>query len=215
LNTLMANMKWTVNLFRRRKYWARSNCIFIHVPKAAGTSINTALYGRTLGHYSALEIRNTFPNLYERAFKFSLVRNPWDRLLSAYRFAKQGGTDSMGVYMPEQYELPEFDTFERFINDWLPHQSLMSIDFIFRPQYIFVCDANGQMMLDFLGKTETIESDLLKVSSKIGRGIAAGKTNSTNNTMSDYRFAYKNSRMVDLVYALYREDVDKFDYQFE
>jgi len=211
----MANIKWTANLFRRRKYWARSNCIFIHVPKAAGTSINTALYGRTLGHYSALEIRETFPRLYERAFKFSLVRNPWDRILSAYRFAKQGGTDSMGVYMPEQYQRPEFDTFERFLNDWLTQQDLKSIDFIFRPQYIFVCDMNGRMILDFLGKTETIESDLLNVSGKIGKRIYAGKANSTNNTMDDYRFAYKSSKMIDLVYALYQEDVDKFDYQFE
>jgi len=214
LNSLIANMKWTVNLFRRRKYWARSNCIFIHVPKAAGTSINRALYGRTLGHYSALEIKDTFPKLYERAFKFSVVRNPWDRLLSAYRFAKQGSTESMGVYMPEQYRRPEFDTFERFINDWLPFQDLTRIDFIFRPQHIFVCDTNGQVMLDFLGKTETIESDLLKVSAKVGRVITAGKVNSTSDVMSDYRLAYKNSRMVDLVYALYREDVDKFDYQF-
>src|SRR5690554_6741845 len=69
--------RYKINIWRRYFNWSKANCIFVHVPKAAGTSVNKAIYGRTLGHYSACEIQEKFPKLYERVFTFSLVRNPW------------------------------------------------------------------------------------------------------------------------------------------
>lgn len=215
MNDVLTRLKWKINLFRRRKYWSAHNCIFVHVPKAAGTSINKAIYNKTLGHYSASEIKSAFPDLFDRAFTFSFVRNPWDRALSAYRFAKIGKTESMGVHKPFQYKIPEFDNFERFIKEWLVHQDLYKTDFIFRPQHIFVCDSRGRLLVDFIGKTENIQFDLAHVSSKIGKNIMPKKVNSTSGGITDYRSAYKNCDMVDLVYSLYREDADKFDYRFE
>jgi glycosyltransferase involved in cell wall biosynthesis len=78
------------------KSFSINKCIFIHVPKVAGISINHAIYGITLGHYSVIEIPSKFPNLFSDSFTFALVRNAWDRLLSAYRFTKQGRTEIMG-----------------------------------------------------------------------------------------------------------------------
>ncbi|SEF40124.1 Sulfotransferase family protein [Alcanivorax sp. DSM 26293] len=211
----MSKFKWRLNLYRRKKFWADAGCIFIHVPKAAGTSVNHALYGRTLGHYSALEIEKTFPRLFERAFTFTLVRNPWDRALSAYRFARQGQTDSMGVLNPGQYQIPGFDSFERFVNDWLPAQDLLKTDFIFQPQSHFACDANGEIMVDFVGKVESLNKDMQIVSARLGRNISVGKSNSTRLAGTDYRSAFTSNEMIDAISTLYRNDVNKFGYCFE
>lgn len=208
-------VKRALNLRRRYYYWAKANCVFIHVPKAAGTSVNHALYGRTLGHYSALEIEKTFPGLFDRAFTFTLVRNPWDRALSAYQFARQGQTDSMGVQNPGQYQIPVFDSFERFVNEWLPAQDLLKTDFIFQPQSHFACDANGEIMVDFVGKVESLNKDMQVVSERLGRNISVGKSNSTRLAGMDYRSAFTSNEMIDAISMLYRDDVDKFDYHFE
>jgi len=213
---MLNQIRHKVNLYRRYPYWRRERCIFVHVPKAAGTSVNKALYGRTLGHYSATEIRDTFPALYRRAFTFSLVRNPWARALSAYRFACVGRTDSMGIDKPAQYQIPEFESFERFICDWLPEQNVADLDFVFRPQWHFVCNVSGQPMVDHLGYVELMGDTVSILSEKLNRKIIIGNENSTGNLETNvYQKHYVKNEMVDIVRSVYSKDIDLFGYEFE
>ena len=202
-----------INLYRRYPHWKRAGCIYIHIPKAAGTSINSAIYGRTLGHYRAGEISSRFPKLYQKCFTFSFVRNPWSRVLSAYQFAKIGKTQTMGMSNPEKYQVPEFDTFERFLFDWLSTKNLEKEDFVFQPQYRYVLDENMKVMVDFIGKVETLEHDIKVVEEKLSKEILLKHINRTSENL-DFRKAYINPEMVDLVSRLYAEDIKLFDYEF-
>lgn len=206
-------VKHRINLFRRYAHWKKNGCIYIHIPKAAGTSLNKALYGKTLGHYTASEIKKSFPMLFSQLFVFSFVRNPWDRVLSAYRFAKVGKTDSMGMYRPEQYKIPEFASFESFLFEWLAKQDVNNIDFVFQPQNSFIVDSSGQALTDYVGKVEKLNDDIQYVESKLGRSIKVGRENSTS-AYSDYRKEYVNNDMIALVRSLYSDDIDKFGYYF-
>tara|TARA_E500000305_G_scaffold109017_1_gene112927 strand:- start:4911 stop:5555 length:645 start_codon:yes stop_codon:yes gene_type:complete len=211
---LSYKLKYKLNLFRRYPYWDNAGVIFLHVPKAAGTSVNRALYGKTLGHYSALEVQRAFPNLFRRCFSFSLVRNPWDRALSAYRFAKLGATKSMGVYQPEQYHIPQFDTFERFVCEWLPSRNLTNSDFIFRPQYSFVCDRKKRIIVDHLGYVERLRETVSFVERRLGRELDIKVENATNAGSGVYQDAYFSDEMVEIVRSVYADDVSMFGYEF-
>ncbi|MEA2120514.1 sulfotransferase family 2 domain-containing protein [Halovibrio sp. HP20-50] len=208
------DVKHKLNLFRRYPHWKSNNCIYIHIPKAAGTSLNKAIYGRTLGHYTASEIHSLFPKLFGKAFVFSFVRNPWDRVLSAYRFAKVGKTNSMGMYRPEQYQIPQFDSFERFLFEWLAKQNLEKVDFVFQPQSKFIVGKHGHLLTDYIGKVESMDVDIKYVESKLEKTINVGRENTTSDC-SDYRSEYVNDDMVELVRSLYSDDISRFNYDFD
>jgi len=209
LNTL----RHKINLYRRYPHWKKQKAIFIHVPKVAGTSINKAIYGRTLGHYTAVEIKNKFPNLYNESFVFSFVRNPWSRVVSAYKFAKQGGTDSMKMNMPEQYKVPEFESFERFVKEWLVLQNINELDYVFKPQVHFLTDENGKVIVDFVNKLEDLEGGIAKLELELGKKIIVGRVNTTSAAAS-YRKEYANQELVNLVGDIYKNDIQTFGYDY-
>jgi len=206
-------LKFKLNIYRRYVYWKKNKCIFIHVPKVAGTSINHAIYGRTLGHYSALEIKSKFPKLFSDSFTFSLVRNPWDRLLSAYRFAKQGRTETMGMKNSGQYQIPAFDSFESFVLEWLVNQNVDELDFVFQTQSRFLVGENGKLLPDYIGKLEDMEKDITNIETKLNRTLNISHANKTS-VSSNYRDAYKTQEMIDIVGSLYSKDIELFGYEF-
>ena len=143
-----------IDIYRRRKVYQQKKIIFIHVPKAAGTSICHALYGKTLGHFKAKDVQKILPNEFKTCFKFALVRNPYDRVISAYKFAKQGGTDVMGIAHAKKYQTACFNSFEDYVIKWLPSVDLSTEDYVFQPQYLFTHGKNFEQLVDQIWKVE-------------------------------------------------------------
>ena len=71
--------------------------IFVHIPKTAGTSLLAGLGAPPAfdTHAPSRTYRHVDPAFYARAFKFTVVRNPWDRFASAFHFMKHGTTWSL------------------------------------------------------------------------------------------------------------------------
>ncbi|MBC7005533.1 sulfotransferase family 2 domain-containing protein, partial [Photobacterium sp. BZF1] len=65
--------------------------LFIHIPKAAGSSISLELYGVQISHCKIEEYISCDRNRLSSIKKFSIVRNPIDRFISAYDFLCNGG----------------------------------------------------------------------------------------------------------------------------
>lgn len=63
------------------------NYIFIHVPKTGGRSISTALNHIDIEHKSIKSNIQSFGKKYvDNTFKFTVIRNPWDRMWSFFKF---------------------------------------------------------------------------------------------------------------------------------
>lgn len=67
-----------------------NNVVFIHIPKTGGTSLIQALGMAETTHIKAVEIFNNDANqkLMKNSFTFAVVRNPIDRFISLYNYAK-------------------------------------------------------------------------------------------------------------------------------
>ena len=67
--------------------------IFIHIPKNAGTAIET-LFGNSSfkiqppKHANIHEIKKTFPEIYDSYSTFTIIRNPYDKMVSWYFYLK-------------------------------------------------------------------------------------------------------------------------------
>ena len=128
---------------RRWKRYRRAGVIFIHVPKAAGSSIATRLYGGRLGHHAASALMQEDPAAWAALEKFSVVREPVARFLSAYAFALSGGTREGAIRWRPEYEQPAFRDVNAFVLDYLAQGDIFEKDVVFWPQSHFVRDAGG------------------------------------------------------------------------
>ena len=100
------------------------SCIFIHIPKTAGISVTQALFGNYAdGHTTIKNYKKKFlPQTVEKYFKFTFVRNPYDRLYSAYNFLKKGGMNAEDKQWADS-NISEYNDFEDFVFNWLTKEN--------------------------------------------------------------------------------------------
>tara|TARA_B100001093_G_scaffold462456_1_gene477687 strand:+ start:320 stop:964 length:645 start_codon:yes stop_codon:yes gene_type:complete len=137
----------------------KKKCVFFHIPKTAGISISNSLFGdikwghRSVNFYKSHYGEKVFNSLY----KFCFVRNPYDRLFSAYTFLKEGGVNNQDLEFSNSY-LEEFASFDEFVLKGLEKEEIMNWVH-FKPQYTFICDENDNIIMDFVGKMENLKAD--------------------------------------------------------
>jgi hypothetical protein len=191
-------------------YPDRYKCVFIHIPKTAGTSVTKALFGTDSRHVTWDKYYHANRRKFTRYFKFAFVRNPWDRLLSGFIFLKRGGMDPADSIWASR-NLECIDTFEQFVHEWVNEVNIWSwVHFL--PQHYFVCDQSMQCVLDFVGRMENLQSDFLTVSIRLGRNATLPDT---NRTRSDHYSRHYTDAMRDRVAQIYQDDIRLFGYQFE
>jgi hypothetical protein len=202
---------------RRTPEWVNSGIVFIHIPRSAGTSINQALYGRFMGHATAAEIRRWGSHALKSLPSFAITRNPWERLVSAYRFAKRGGgaggAFEAGILRPDQYREAEFDSFERFVKEWLLRRKPKNLDGVFQPQSTFVTSANGQLLVDHVGRLSNLEPTLDFIEAAVGHRPQIPQGNRSGKWV-DFRQFY-TPELVGLVGDFYAADIERFSYSFD
>lgn len=198
--------------------------IFIHVNKAAGTSMIQALepYGHNpptdplskgmakVGlvrdyrrryfpvHTTAVELRDELPpEVWDGFFKFAFVRNPWDWLVSTYHYLCS--TEAHRHHR----RVSSMGSFAEYL-DWEIGRNR-------RRQSAFVCD-NGEVIIDFVGRFETLASDFETVCSRIGVDAKLPHVNRTAH--SDYREFY-DDELIARVARHWRFDIELFGYGFD
>ena len=152
-----------------------------------------------VAHITAQELRDRIPSPeFDRFFKFAFVRNPWDWQVSLYTYMLQNTRH-------RQHELiRSMDSFERYV-EWRVAEDVYL-------QKQFVTDEAGDVIVDYVGRFETLPQDFEQVCRRIG--VSAELPHSNRSERRDYR-EYYNSRTIQLVADTYREDVELFGYDFD
>lgn len=196
--------------------------IFIHVPKAAGTSVRRALYDMKSFHTPAIRYQISDTKRFAGYYKFCFVRNPWDRIHSAFHYLhRRVGADRA---FPDHRWATEFlgpvKNFEHFLGKMenearYRRQARRYIHFRDQLDWISGPQTTGRkILIDHVGKYETLKEDYALISQKLNRKIELPHLRQLSDGR-DFRQADASSRMVDIVADIYSDDIEQFGYTFE
>jgi len=196
--------------FPYRKYTKKYKCIFIHIPKTAGTSILTILAGNRVfrDHASYYDFQRADLVKFESYFKFCFVRNPYDRAVSCYEYLKCGGNQMDDLYFKELIE-NKYPTFEKFILEYLD-KDIIHEHVLFKPQYTFVYDCKNQCHIDYIAKYESIDKDFEVICKNLKISVPLPKINGVDRV--SYKNYYTNNLIEEKIHFLYRKDFILFNY---
>jgi hypothetical protein len=198
--------------------------LFIHVPKTAGVSLQHTLFGQMVfGHQAYQQYELIFSRrLLNSLFKFTFVRNPWDRLASAWIYFRDIGKGTLppgrppapGAAMWFAENIAQFSDFESFVRGWVSKANVDRAFPHFKTQASFLRDRHGRIEFDFVGRFERLAEDFEQVSRMIG---SAGALENRNRTVSRESASYRQyytPETADMAGRAYREDVRTFGYEF-
>jgi hypothetical protein len=194
-------------------------CIFTHVPKTAGKAVLSAFglpmlnrdYDGSLQHivnpygHERLSRYRGCPEF--RYFKFAFVRNPWDRLVSAFFYLDAGGCNEFDERFRATHLARYGGDFAAFVGDFGQHVGAQH----FRPQTDWLCDAAGSLLPDFVGRFEAIDRDFAIVAQRLS--VPARLPALNGSVHRPYREHY-DAVAREIVARTYRSDIEAFGYEF-
>lgn len=181
--------------------------IFIHINRTGGTSVEHAL--SAFGGVNKWEDFNRHDGAgkisekpeWNDYFKFSIVRNPWDKEFSDYKWHKK----------LKHKKVSEYSTFKDYLR--LPEQTKGKGLFRWHSnQYDWLISKNGKLEIDFVARFENLQEDFYKICQNINIDpISLPHKNKTKKL--DYRQFYTDETY-SWVKANYKKDIDYFNYKF-
>lgn len=173
-------------------------CIFIHVPRTAGTSIEIAFIGEDMWkshpnekHITASQAKDIYSEYWDNYFKFSIVRNPWDRVISLYHFKAFRNIN----FIADKSLL-------YFLNHYKPY-----------PHEPNPCSLENMIdePLDFIGRFENLSDDFNTICKKLGCDMVLPHI---QKTCHKHYSEYYDKETRQIVAERYSDDIKRFGYDF-
>jgi len=197
-------------------------CIYVHIPKTAGNSVNRALGiewqdHKDLRRYAA----ELSPAAFASYFKFAIVRNPWERIFSDYNYQRKKSrpqASKLFVYSeagekrrfgdwvrtaladPFRYDPPVWGgEVSEGLHRWSPQVDWISVD--------------GRIAVDAVVRIEKLPGDFLQIWRALG--LAPRRLPHRNRRLHLHYSWYYDDATRDFVGAYYARDIETFGYRFE
>lgn len=197
--------------------------IFFHIPKTAGYAMEQyfspverdyrvfhedCLFGLKDGlmtqHMPYRTMLKWVPQeTMDAYFKFAFVRNPWDRMLSAYFYLKRLYDEKHGGFEPwlevvcEQVKQGKYQPGSHYA-----------------PQMDYLWD-EGRPVLDFIGRYENIQADFQTVCEKLNLPFSPLPVLNKSGLKTGHYSTHYTPKGIDLVAEAYSQEIDFLGYQFE
>lgn len=192
----------------------QNNFLFVHIPKTGGNSIQRILhnysedriavkYSHQDGierfgisspnipsskHSTLAQYKNMLDsNIYDALFKFSCVRNPWERLISFY-FSPHHGNQKW-----------DREKFKNMIKSTLGIFHYLSLK-------------ETKLDLDFILRYENLQQDFDVVSDKIG--LPKTKLTHINQSKRSEHTKYYDDELVELIKLTFKQEINYFEYDY-
>ena len=220
-----------------------TNCLFVHIPKTAGQSVESAFLENAglswmdrsrfllkknnsikkgpprLAHLTATEytaLGYLDVDVFSSLFKFCFVRNPFQRLVSEYQYQHS----HIGFKKFVMEILPKLLTDDYDRNNGLNRHIM--------PQWKFIYDKKGKLLVDFVGRFENLQADFRVVTQKtMGKIVELPYRNASHHGFREKWFSkikplqnkehysrHYDSESRNFVEEFYREDINFFGYEF-
>jgi len=215
--------------------------VFIHIPKCGGTSIsklkNFCVKNKGLSDHlpylpnsvtkndNASYLRD-YPEAKNYKY-FTMVRNPWDRVISTYFYLRSMNEDHIHYYWNEhmvKYIQSNNLTFKQFIHvigsknykeyffdRWHHENRDVKIENVLFPNQASFLKPNLQDM-DLIGRFENFQESFDIICDKIG--ISKQKLPHTNKSNHKHYTEYYDDETRQIVAEKYAKDIEYFGYEF-
>jgi hypothetical protein len=192
--------------------------IFVHIPKTGGTSIEAMFgfaeydkFGKLIKdkvgkgkHWGAEEYYKEWAEFYNNYFKFTIVRNPWERDLSLYSMMR-------GQLKYRHLNFKQF--VQRVIQKNLEYEHPQFKNIIFRNQVDYLTHDNA-LHIDRIIRYETLNESWKDLCSQIKKPYEplVHLRKAKRKPILEY---YSDQETIDLVAELRKDDIEFLNYDFK
>lgn len=206
--------------------------IFVHIPKTGGTSLSLALEARAMkddiligdtpkakNRRKRIKDAQVSGRLWKHArltdiyglvtqqqiesyFVFTIVRNPWDRMVSYYHWLKGQTFDHPAVGIAKE------NSFVDFLADPSIQRSLKN-----DAARNYICDRNGVEQCDMYLRMEHLPEDTMHLTQNLG--IKLVELPHDNRSERDHDYAgYYDTDSRNAISTVFADDIERFKYRF-
>lgn len=152
-------------------------------------------YQHLYHHLRAAEVRKVVGDEVWTVYtKFTVIRNPWDRLVSFYEYARQTGERG--------------GTAGRSFEEWVEYRSL------FPKMSPYIMSEEGDILVDYVIRFENLMEDFKQMHERLGSKYTPSQIPHEKKTVRDDYRCYYTSALAQKVYDELKEEIDFFGYKF-
>ena len=192
--------------------------IFVHIPKTAGTSVEAAFgkiqmeqkYFKEFGigkHFSASKIKEDNQDIFEEYYKWTIVRNPWERDLSMYNMMSKG-IKFRHMNFKEFLKKVTVPNVEKLK---ISHKTNKKLN-LFSDQRSFFLDDDGSILMNKIVRYENLEIEWKNICKKISKRYEPllHLRKIKKKPISEYY----DQECIDIVAEIRQDDIDYLKYDF-
>ena len=214
--------------------------IFVHIPKTGGMStLNSLSCFEYIIHRNIKEDINLIKNKKrnpDNYFSFTIIRNPWDRMVSNYFFHKQrvhnDPVHHKKLFKPNEknklkewikkheeedefWKKYEFKDWIKFFDEKNEEKSTSIYHDTIKTTYMDLITINNKIAVDYIINLHNYKKEINIIKSLSGKSFNDPKyihRNKSNH--KDYREYYDNET-IEIVANAYKKDIDTFGFKFD